>query len=94
MSQRTPREIFLSLEGARKAYEGITATDAFELGTNYALLEYVNNLPKVGSPGSEFNSIKMEGARDLLRLLHNIHLKKDPLPPPPSPPTINYKAGS
>lgn len=72
----SPREAFQK-STYRKTWEEFTMTAAFESAIHAALLQFATELPDSPSPSCIDPHSQMVGARKVLQMLSNIHLKEE-----------------
>lgn len=79
----TPKEKFLTLPDIRSDWERITQTKAAEVAMEAALLQFVHEQPDgAEAPGAAWDQhSQLVGAKKVLRILFNLHLKEQPVEP-------------
>ncbi len=83
----TPKERFL-VSGVSKQFSALVAAPAFEIGCDYALLQFMSELPPNKSPGMAIDpctgldaNAQVQGARRLIDILKTLHEPiKEPTP--------------
>lgn len=77
----TPKEAFIATPH-RQDWERITQTKAAEAARDAALLQFVYDQPDANAPAASWDAhSQLVGARKMLNLLFNLHLKEEPRTP-------------
>lgn len=77
----TPKAAFIQNSQLRDDWEKITATKAAEAARDAALLQFVHEQPDANSPATSWDAhSQLVGAKKMLTILFNLHLKEEPRP--------------